>query len=405
MVRKLVFFLCLLIFLSTFVHSRKIEFNGSDIRQAMKSLESNDTLLIFKGVYAISGAGWMENKENIALISRDGPGKAIIRAMGKDHVKEPISFFKCKNITVDGLEVRNAGSNLLKTSGCENVVIRNCYLHTAFGMSDCIKVCSDGKGGYSKNVLITGCIIHSPGLNSGVGAMEFEENLDFMHTAHAVVRDCWMFHIDTLGNQLAYAKGGSRDILFENCLFGPQSAIAWDPAVGGGVANVKEGYNVENETVINCVFIDCPHGAIGSFGTKNYMIRNNVFFNCGHRTRESPPQMGIIHVKNGGGAARNSVDFRISGNIFYNDKGKDVYALCAQGVLINGMQHDSNSYFNKNANVLASSEYDPKQEKHATWADPFNGRPPLFKMPALDSTWNWNRLDSLRRAVMATFRK
>ncbi len=395
------FILFVLFSLCILGHARVLRFNGPDIHAALIALADNDTLMVAKGVHKMpSGSGWIETKKNIAIISKDGPGCAIIEGGGRNSAKDILAFNQCKNILVEGIELRNGGSNQIRINGCDSVTIKNCYVHTSFAQGDGIRVTRYNDSTSSSNITIEACIVRTSGDPKDEYHGMFEEPIVFQYTHTAVVRDCWIFNMGKTGNQLSYCKANSKNIAHERCVFGPQSPLAWDPAVGGGVSEIASGWSVEQETIRNCLFINCISGAIG---IKGYYIYNNSFINCAGGNNESPPCLGVIHVKDGGGVAKNSADLFIFNNVFYSDQGKDAHIFCTQGVDAGAVEHGNNLYCNKNAPLHAFAGYDPVQERNCVLKDPYTGKQLAFSIPAIDSTWNWKRLDSLKKAIIAMY--
>ncbi|MFP4520565.1 MAG: T9SS type A sorting domain-containing protein [Fibrobacterota bacterium] len=344
---------------------------------------------------------WIEGLRNVALISGGGPGEAVIFGHNIPIGTELIVFSGCDSLLIEGLEIRNSGDNILKLGGCTNSTIKNCYIHGAAGQGDCIKI-TRFNGSFSENITVSGCILHSPGLNSGSAGAEFEECLDFMYTRNALVEDCWFFHLDSSsGNQLSYPKGDCEDIVYNRCLFGPQSTIAWDPAVGGGAAANETDYNVWRQCVKNSVFIECHGGALGSFGTKDYYIYNNLFFDCAERTRLSPSVLGIIHVKSDQNSENND-GFHIFNNIFYNSVFVPSYVMARQAGNVSGVNHDNNAFYNAGRNYFPSAEFDPSDESAAVFESAYANTSPAFPKPDTSVHNTWKKLDSLRGSIIAS---
>jgi hypothetical protein len=388
--------------------ARQVAPTTTDLRNSIVGLANHDTLMLPAGTYTANSQVWIDRKSHIGIISADGPGTAVIEGPGEGPGHEMLTFNLCSDIVLDGLEIRHGADNNVKIGGCSNVLIKNCYIHTAHGQGDCIKVTVGGNNVYSTDITIRGCIVHTAGLTAGGGAgSEFEENIDFMCTRRALVEDCWLFHVDTLGNQLGYAKGGCEQIVYNRCLFGPQSSISWDPAVGGGWQDMVSGFNVTGQTVKNCLFVNCPSGAIGLFGNKDVYIYNNTFVNCAHRTRYSPTPLGIIHAKSGG-SERNSESVAVVNNIFYNNAGKDMYVFCTQGVTVTGVSHSNNLYHNQGAALRSQSVsgYDPAGETGSVTENPYaSGAPPaLFPTRTQTYAMAFAALDSLRRKIVSAYR-
>jgi hypothetical protein len=391
-----------IILLCALSYAAKVPWSQQDIKPGLTGLNNNDTLMVEAGSYSLTSVAWISGKQNIGVISKDGPGKVRITGPSTATGEEMLVFNACTGVYVEGLELSGGGDNNLKIGGCDNVIVRNCYIHDAQGQGDCIKVTRSGST-YSTNITVQNCIVHTPGMNSGAAAVEFEECLDFMYTQGALVQDCWFFHNDTLGNQFSYPKGDCSDIVYDRCVFGPQSSISWDPAVGGGAAGLDIPYNVQREVIRNCLFIDCHHGAIGSFGTRDFYIFNNTFINCGHRTRYSPSQLGIIHVKLSG-SIQNNDNFKIYNNLFYNDQNKDVYIMVTQGANTSNILHDYNLYYNNGASMLASSIYDADDESFSVTSDPYADKSIQLPEIKITSSSTFDSFLLLKQAILQACR-
>ncbi|MFP4520566.1 MAG: hypothetical protein ACLFQK_00325 [Fibrobacterota bacterium] len=394
-----------MVFLVVFpVFTEVINWSAPELRPALMALKDHDTLCLSSGNYFLKPVGWVSKKKNIAVISGEGPGKAVINGPGKTPRKELLSFNDCSNILIEGLEIRNSGDNALKISACRNVIIKGCYIHNAFGQGDCIKI-TVPPGNFSENISILNCISHSPGLNEEKkGNREYEECLDMIRSKNVLIKNCWFFHIDTLGNQLSYPKCGCSGIRYESCLFGPQSKAAWDPAVGGGASSFPGlEYNVVDQTVSNSIFVDCPHGAVVSFGSKNFSIIGNIFMNCGGRTRYSPPKLGIVHVKSLKGKCERNDGIYIKNNVFYNESGI-VYPFAVQSGSVSGLEHSGNIYFNKNGEYKVSDGYEYRSENKALFCNPYCGKTPGPVVFSVTEKTDFRSLADLRDSIMLEYR-
>jgi hypothetical protein len=341
------------------------------IKHALRKSNSGDTVHVHAGTYAES---WLELKEGTRLVSADGLHKARIYS-GK------VSAIRLTNDNsgIDGFEVYGdqdqgrPGDGLIRPIGSKNVWIKNCKVHDAPSDCDVIKV-------GARDVLIENCIIYNPG-HRGNG--QFQECIDIFGRGEGrvdgvVVRGCWIYHTpEKGGDYLLYAKGGAKNILWENNVFGP--------AGGGGHGNVSTGCGAaspavfpscENFIARNNIFVGCAgDGAFGFTGAKNAHVYNNVFF--GYKGNRAFIQ---FYSAQPGGKDRNE-DCYVFNNIFVQSNGKPVYldrgrysGKCTY--LPENFQSDYNIYHQVNTSVPAN-DVEILKEKHSLFEDPKLAAPGL----------------------------
>ncbi|SLM29517.1 hypothetical protein MTBBW1_1860007 [Desulfamplus magnetovallimortis] len=284
------------------------------IKHAIESSASGDTIHVRAGIYAES---WLTPKEGTELVSEDGIHMAVIYSGDKSAVR-----LTNNNSGIDGFEIYgdwnqgSAGDGLIRPLWSNNVWIKNCKVYNAPYDCDVIKVGAD-------NVLIENCIIFNPAHRTD--GTSFQECIDIYGDPApngVTVRGCWIYHTqERKGDYLIYAKGGSKNILWENNLFGPSAGEPnGNVSVGCGAASPSVFPSCENFIARNNIFAGCTgDAAFGFTGAKNAHVYNNVFYNYkGNRC------MIQFYSAQPGGFDRNE-DCYVINNIFMQSNGKPVY--------------------------------------------------------------------------------
>jgi hypothetical protein len=334
------------------------------LKRAIQESNSGDTIRVRAGTY---NEAWIEIKEGTRLVSEDGIHKARIYS-GK---VSAIRLTK-DNSGIDGFEIYGdldkgtPGDGLVRLIGAKNVWVKNCKLHDAPLDCDVVKV-------GASNVLIENCIIYNPAhRTSGT----FQECVDIFGTGTgavdgATVRGCWIYHTpDRGGDYLIYAKGGAKNVLWENNVFGPSGGGAdGNVATGCGAASPAVFPSCENFIARNNIFVGCAgDGAFGFTGAKNAHVYNNVFYN--YRGNNSFIQ---FYSAQPGGKDRNE-DCSVFNNIFVQSNGKPIYSDRGRFspeytyVPVN-FQIDYNVYYLVDTS-MSKCDIDIRKEKNSMLADP-----------------------------------
>ncbi len=269
---------------------------------------------VHAGIYDES---WIEPKAGTRLISDDGLHVARIHSGNLSAIR-----LINNNSGIDGFEIYGdwnqgtPGDGLIRLLDASHLWVKNCKIHDAPHDCDVIKI-------GASDVLIENCIIYNAGLRTDGNYQEVVDIYGKSAPDGVTVRGCWIYHTpEQGGDYLIYAKGGARNILWENNVFGP--------ARGGGFGNVSTGCGAasppvfpscENFIARNNIFVNCAgDGAFGFTSAKNAYVYNNVFYNyTGGRAI-----IQFYSTQSPGGTDRNE-DCYVLNNIFMQSNGMPVY--------------------------------------------------------------------------------
>ena len=251
----------------------------SSINAAIAKAGAGDTLLVKPGIYRES----VKPKSHLRILSELGPVRTSIfvehggRGLLIDHVDD---------VTIEGFDIHSVlgvgkpGDGLVNITNSTDITVRDCYIHDAPNDSDCVKV-SD-----TRRLLLERCCIWNPA-SRDQSTKAFQEGMDTrVRDFEIIVRGCWFFQQDKIGDTLIYCKGGCFDILWEDNIFGPSA--------GEGHANVpvQSGHQNAGEwrdyvppypsgrfVVRNNLFVGLKgEAAFGFQGPDTSLLYNNVFY-------------------------------------------------------------------------------------------------------------------------------
>lgn len=225
-----------------------------------------------------------EDQNDIALTGEgtiDGQGEVFKRAAEGDEpgITRPhlIQLINCKNVRIEGLNMRNSGGWMQHYLACKNLIIKNInvYNHCNYN-NDGIDI--DG----CHDVIVSGCIVDSD--DDGICL----KSTSPASCKNVIISDCVVkSHCNAL-KMGTETTGGFQNISITNCLVSPsadpdplygtlhgQSAISVEMVDGG----LLDGINISN---ISITETDCP-----------------IFIRLGNRARKftstaSDPDLGIL---------------------------------------------------------------------------------------------------------------
>jgi len=200
------------------------------IKHAVSVATYGDTIHVKAGTYA---EGWINIKSGVKLVSEDGLYAARIFSGPRSAVR----FVGIHDAEIDGFEIWGSygqgdpGDGLVRIYNSYNITVRNCLIHDASCDCDCIKI--GGSTTQTTNVLIENCVVYNPAPRTAGG---FQECIDIYPADGVTVRHCWLYLTpDKKGDYIMYAKGGSRNILWEYNIIGPDySAPYSNPTCSAG---------------------------------------------------------------------------------------------------------------------------------------------------------------------------
>ena len=266
-----------------------------------------DRVLVRAGTYA--GGGWISAAGTaaapITVLSVDGPRRAVLEG-GDETLRlgEGAAY-----LVFDGLELRNAGNNVVHIDGgAHHVWLRNVYAHHAGVEGDVVKV------NQARSIYLERSEFAFPGVRLN-NENPSQECVDFVDTDDIVVRDSYLHDS---GNMLMYAKGGSQGVVFEHNVLAVQRAGSIDPMVGLGAvtdAALLDGADFEAVDVVfrNNVVLGGVAGAVGVYDGRNVVIANNLFLNN---------DGGVVQFRAGSGPLQRSENVSFVDNLVVDTRGR-----------------------------------------------------------------------------------
>ncbi len=277
------------------------------ITTALSRARPGDRVLVRAGTYP--GGGWITAAGTaaapITVLSVDGPRRAVLEGGNETlRIGQGAAY-----LVFDGLEVRNAGNNVVHIDGgAHHVWLRNVYAHHAGVEGDVVKV------NQARSVYLERSEFAFPGVRIN-NENPSQECVDFLDTDDAAVRDSY---IHDSGNMLMYAKGGSQGVVFENNVLAVQGAGSIDPMVGLGAvtdAALLDGAEFEVIDVVfrNNIVLGGVAGAVGVYDGRNVVIANNLFLNN---------DGGVVEFRAGAGPLQRSETVAFINNLVIDTRGR-----------------------------------------------------------------------------------
>jgi hypothetical protein len=242
--------------------------------------------------------------------------------------------------------------------GAHRVVLRDLLVHHAGDDGDGIKV------NQAHDIVIERVECHHPwrrpGQPSGNPA---QECIDLVDAQRIVVQDSYLHDG---GNMLMYAKGGSRDVVFQRNVIVGQEEGAIDPCVGLGAWTDREllrGREYEAEDVVfrNNVVVRCRAGALGVYDARRVWIVNNTLVDNGP---------AAIEFRAGNAPREESRDVHVVNNVVADTAGGLEAAIVRHSHEVTELEVMHNLYWNGGREVPAAGLVDPHAEPGGVMADP-----------------------------------
>jgi MYXO-CTERM domain-containing protein len=301
------------------------------IAAALDRARPGDRVLVRAGTYP--GGAWISAAGTaaapITVLSVDGPRRAVI--VGGDEslrIGEGAAY-----LVFDGLEVRNAGNNVVHIDGgAHHVWLRNVYAHHAGVEGDVVKV------NQAASIYLEGCEFAFPGARLN-DENPSQECVDFVDTDDIVVRASYLHDG---GNSIIYAKGGSRGVVFEDNVIAGQGPDAIDPMVGLGAVtdgDLLDGADFEVVDIAfrNNVVIGGVAGAVGVYDGRNVVMANNLFVdNDG----------GVVQFRAGAGPLERSENVWFANNLVVDTRGRMPTPLRRSDHGLTGLSVSHNLFWN-----------------------------------------------------------
>jgi hypothetical protein len=378
------------------------------IKYALSQSVSGDLVHVRQGIYTES---WVIVPSGVTVRSEDGLYKAKLYSGGS-------SGFRLEGVTnaeVDGFEcygdyaVGSYGDGLLRVYNSSNCRFKNMLVHDAPMDCDVIKI--GGTGAPTTNTLIENCTVYNPSPRNGdlTGASGYQECIDCYPPDGVVIRGCWLYHTpDRKGDTLTFCKGGSKNITWENNVFGPRYGDPNGNAMTSGGGPSPAVYPAcENFVARNNLFLNgSADGAFVLMGVRNAQFNNNIIWNYnGNRAAFE------FYTAKIGGQINENLQF--CNNIVMQTNGMPVFAdrgkWTADGTNIPVVfQHDYNIYYQ----TAGGGDVNINAEPHSRFVSPMLTSPsapvlgadtwasivarfrPKFNSPAVDAALNLGALVS-----------
>lgn len=305
---------------------------------ALMVAKPGDTIMVRPGIYFENNIQYMrQGEENKWItIKAEEPHKAIIDGKGQG---ETLRIAGGSYLLIEGLVLQNSGTNLIHAdSQSHHLIFRNVRAQHAGPGGDVMKF------NQSSDITVEYCDVSYPGQRTGSdGAAMFQELIDFVDVDNAVVRGCLLHHA---GNLAIYAKGGSRNALFENnILLG--NNLAEKPGDGllgigawtdrGLFVNGDE-YETYDMVVRNNIIIGSRGESISVYDSLGARIYNNLIINPGTYS---------IFFRKGNSPKDETRDVEIFNNIIMHTQGQMVTPICKQAArAVYEVKHGHNIFWN-----------------------------------------------------------
>ncbi len=323
------------------------------IDQGMSLAIPGDVVCVHAGTYNES---WLEVPTGVRILSADGPLAAVIFSGEESAVR----FDGVHDAEMDGFEVYGTldagdpGDGLIRVVDAENITIRNTMAHDAPYDMDVVKV-----SGQVSGLLIEGLVAWNPAHRTGG---MFQEVIDIFGSgatagdpppvSDVIVRGCWLFHTDGIGDWLIYSKIYAENILYENNVFGPSAGAGWSNAAVG-IGTGEEGIPDSSAAVVthaivrNNIFVGLRgDAALAVMNADDTWVYNNTFYaNTGAELRAVIMTRGNSHPVG---------DTRVFNNIFQGNhpsKSGSGAFFWVRDALPSPWYHDHNLYYD---NLAAS---------------------------------------------------
>jgi len=303
------------------------------LQNALRRAAPGDRVLVRAGVYP--GGGWIDAhgtaEAPITVVSANGRHRAVLDGGAETlRLGEGASY-----LVFEGLEVRNAGNNVIHIDGdAHHITLRHVFAHDAGANGDVLKV--------NQAAFIT--VEHSefarPGLRPAGSGNPSQECIDFVAVDNLVVRDSY---IHDGGGNLLYAKGGSRGVIFERNVIAGQREGAADPMVGLGAVTDRNliahggSYEIYDAVFRNNIVMGGRVGALAVYDGRNVNIVNNLFVDN---------DRVLVEFRAGNGSAERSDGVRVTNNVFVDTRGRMPEALRRSSHDVENLSLSHNLFWN-----------------------------------------------------------
>jgi len=361
------------------------------IKAGIQNASWGSTVLVHAGTYE---EDWIFMKSGVRVLSADGPLAARIDSGQRSAVR----FEQVDRALLDGFEIsgdHNQGplaDGLVRVHMATNVAVRNSVIHDAPADCDVIKVT------YVDGLLLENLVVYNPALRfNGYCATTYQENIDLFGSPgsappvrNVTVRGCWVFHTEAGGDYLLYSKRNTENVLFENNVFGPSSALGCgNPAVSIGTDEDSQGaYHIQHAIVRNNVFVGLNgDAALAVMNANDVWIYNNTFY------RNSGAGLRSVIMFRGNQIAMGAVN--VLGNVFVENQPGMLTPIFYwnRDAAPSPFRHDHNLYLGN----LAATDLAYTGEPNSRY-----GLDPLLEAPGIPSTSSPN-LTAIGQ-IMETFR-
>lgn len=328
---------------------------GESLATAIRRALPGDRVILRAGIYP--GGGWIEQRGTatapITVVSIDGPRRAVLEGGDESlRIGNGAAY-----LVFDGLEIRNAGNNVIHIDGgSHHITLRNIYAHDAGPNGDVLKV------NQSHHIFVERSEFARPGPRD-IPDNPYQECLDFVDVDDSVIRDN---HFHDGGSMLLFVKGGSRNVVIERNVFSHQRPGASDPMVGlGGFTDASllngELYEATDIVFRNNILMNGVTGALGIYDADGAFIANNLFLDN---------DRVLVEFRAGNGPAAESRRIRVVNNLMVDTRGRmpEAYRLSSHGLRDFATSH--NLFWNNGAPLPPCSLLDLSSQPGHLFANP-----------------------------------
>ncbi len=327
------------------------------LQNALRRAQPGDRVLVRAGVYP--GGGWIDARGTaeapITVVSANGLHRAVMEG-GREGLR---IGDRAAYLEFDGLEVRNAESNVVHIDGnAHHITLRNVYAHDAGPNGDVLKV------NQATNITVERSEFARPGLRPPGQGNPSQECIDFVAVDGVIVRDSY---IHDGGGNLLYAKGGSRGVIFERNVIADQRAGASDPMVGLGAVTdrnlIQHGgaYEVYDAVFRNNIVMGGRVGGLAVYDGRNVNIVNNLFVDN---------DRVLVEFRAGNGSAARSDGVRVTNNVFVDTRGQMPEVLRRPSHGLENLTLSHNLFWNAGRPLPTTSLLDVAAQPGHLLADP-----------------------------------
>ena len=219
---------------------------------------------------------WANGATNVALVGEgtvDGRGGAMPRVFGRPGRWRGVVFYRCRDVRLEGVAIRDAHSWACYLKECEGVTVRGVTIDNHANYNN------DGLDIESSDVLVEDCTIDSED-----DALVFKTRTEQSRVERVVVRNCRIHSNSSFIKVGTETHGRFRDIVVSNCTLSVTRPISVrEPYVTlPGVRGLRTGIAAVDVSIVD-------GGSLDGFLAKDLVVGEGVmvpvFVRLGRRRR------------------------------------------------------------------------------------------------------------------------